>query len=379
MKVSSYSGADEGACHYSLVVTKRRIVVMVAALALVLAVIGLPLVFLTESDAELGVKQRLGLAKGCVPRTAESQGWRAEPELPDRRDEPRAVAAGGKAYLAGGTADILGAEPSDIPGVSRIEVESIAALTEFDPATRRYTELRPMPQALNHVGIAEYRGDVYVVGGHGRLVQGLDAKDVFWRYSPATDRWSDMPALPSRRGAAGTGVIGGRLYVVGGMLQGRPVATLEIFDFATGRWTRGPDMPTPREHVTAAVLDGELYVLGGRGRADDALPTAERYDPRRRRWERLPPLPVGAGGLEAVTLGERVVAFGGGSDERGKVTGAVQAFDAERGEWAQLPPMRTPRHGLGVAAIGDRAYAFGGSPCARFNASATVESFSPAS
>jgi len=138
-------------------------------------------------------------------------------------------------------------------------------------------------------------------------------------------------------------------------------------------------MPTPREHVTAAVLDGELYVLGGRGRADDALPTAERYDPRRRRWELLPPLPVGAGGLEAVTLGERVVAFGGGSDERGKVTGAVQAFDAERGEWAQLPPMRTPRHGLGVAAIGDRAYAFGGSPCARFNASATVESFSPAS
>ncbi len=344
--------------------------------ALVLVVVALAA--FTESMPERRLKEELGLVdRGCVPGTAESPGWRAEPPLPAERDEVRAVAVGPAVYMAGGTDQILDyGGPSPVPGVrERVEVRSVAALTRFHPATGRYTELPPMPEALNHNEIATYRGDIYVVGGHGSLLGGAEPKETFLRYSPRTRRWTPMPPMPTARGAAAVGVVGDRLLVAGGLSRGVPLARLEIFDFGERRWSRGPDMPSGREHIAGAVLGGKFYVVGGRDRRTDALPHVERYDPAGRRWERLAPLPVPAGGLEAVVVEGAVLAMGGGNDRAGTVTGAVQRFEAKRGSWEQLPAMRTPRHGLGAAYAGGRLYAFGGSPCPRFAATDIVESF----
>jgi streptogramin lyase len=68
------------------------------------------------------------------------------------------------------------------------------------------------------------------------------------------------------------------------------------------------------------------------------------------------------------------VAIGGGNDEAGTVTGAVQAFDPKRGEWTRWPDLRTPRHGHGAEVADGRIWVFGGSACAYFNATERVES-----
>jgi hypothetical protein len=360
---------------------RRRIPLWSAPAALLaLVVIGLPLSQLTDTGIERSIKEKLDLVEvGCQPQTADSPGWRGLAPLPDRRDEPRAVAIDGFIYLAGGikTIDSYGRR-SNVPGVpERVVVTPLRTFTRFDPRTQRYTELAPLPKGLNHIGFVTYRGSAYVVGGHGTLLWGASAQDGFYRYTPGRDRWVRLPPLPTARGAVAAAVVGDRLYVAGGMANGVALRVVEAYDFGDRRWHRVADLPAAREHIAGASLGGRFYVVGGRNRVTDALPDVTRYDPATDSWEQLPGLPVREGGGEAQPFEGSLLAIGGGNDRGEYVTGAVQRFDPASGRWSELPQMRTPRHGFGSAVVGDTIYTFGGSPCARFAASDFVEAFTP--
>lgn len=291
----------------------------------------------------------MGLPHLCIPTVHASSGRRKEPGLGHEWDEIRAVSAGGQVYLAGG---IFGISIPPSRGRNRQSVRSLRQFKRFDPTTRRYVALPPMPVAINYVGIATYHGDVYVVGGDGAFVDGRDVRQDFLRYDVRKNRWERLPRLPTPRGALAVGVIGDRLYAAGGMLAGNPGhagKVFEIFDFRLRRCMRGPDMPTAREHLAGAVLKGRFYVIGGRNPYTDALPNAEAYDPRTKSWQKLAPLPVPSGGLGAVAADGAVYAIGGGNDRASTVIGAVQKFDERTLHWSEVPTMRTKRHGFGVA------------------------------
>lgn len=341
----------------------RRALIIVPLALVAAVVVGLPVAALTNTSAEQRVRKSLGLGALCVPDgTKASRGWREEPALPAVRHEPKGVAIAGKVYLAGG---LIRTEDGSM--------RSLSSFTRFDPRTGRYEELAPMPAPLDHASTVAYRGDVYVVGGFRDAAEGAAAS--FSRYSPGEDRWTELPPIPTARAAAAAVVIGDRLYVAGGQIDGRPLASLEIFDFEKDRWSRGADMPAGREHVAGAAAEGGLYLIGGRNRDTDALGTVERYDPAGDRWEGVDRLPVAAGGLEAVSVDGRVIAIGGGDDREGTVTDAVQRYDPASGRWSELAPMPTARHGFGAAAVGGRIYTIGGSDCALYAATDRAESF----
>jgi hypothetical protein len=354
-----------------------RLPILLPLAILGLALVAVPIAAFTDTAPERFVRDQLGTSEeGCVPRTAESPGWQAEHSLPSDRDEPRAVAVGGRLYLGGGLKRILDyGKPSAVPGVERVEVESLRSFGTFDPASGRYRDLAPLPEPLNHVGLVTYGGDIYLVGGHGNLLNGLEAKRGLFRYSIEADRWERLAPMPTARGAAATAVVGDRLYVAGGMLRGRPLRALEAYDFGTGKWIRLSDLPEPLEHAPAAALGGDLYIVGGRNEETDALRDVFRYDPATDRWTESTPLPRESGGLEAMEVDGRLMAIGGGNDRAGTVTGAVQIYDPSSEEWELDADMRTPRHGFGAALLNQRVYAIGGSPCALFAASDIVESY----
>jgi Kelch motif protein len=332
-----------------------------------LLVVGLPVAALTETGIERDVKKALGFDLGeCVPTTNLASPWQEGPELAADRDEPRVATIGGSAYLVGG---INGFRNSG----KRILLEPSDQLTRFDPRTGRYTELAPMPQPLNHIGVVSHHGDLYVAGGYGERLDTHTGRR-FYRYDPRTNRWSRMPDLPEPRAAMALGVIGHTLVLAGGARDAVPSAKAFAFDFRTRRWSRLPDMHSRREHVGAAVVGDSLYVLGGRAPHSFAVDTAERLDLDDERWYALPPMPVPSGGLSAISVDGRVIAVGGGNDAAGTVTAAVQELDPASGEWSLLPGLRIARHGHGATAIGDRLWVFGGSDCAYFNPTRTVES-----
>jgi N-acetylneuraminic acid mutarotase len=332
-----------------------------------LVMIGLPVAALTETGLEKDVKKTLGFdLDECQPMTNLASQWQEGPPLAFKRDEPRIGVIGGDAFLAGGVTEVIHS-----PG-ERLLLTPSDHLTKFDPRTETYTEMAPLPQPRNHVGAVVYRGDLYVLGGYGQRVDTHTTKH-FYRYDPDEDRWSRMPDLPEPRSAMAVGVIGHTLIMAGGARDRVPTADAFAFDFDTRRWSRLPSMHSRREHVGDAVADGKLYVLGGRAPESLAVDTAERYDPKTRTWETLPRMPVPAGGLAAVAVGDRVIAIGGGNDEAATVTGAVQEFNPATGDWSLLSGLRTPRHGQGAAVLGDKIWVFGGSDCAYFHATDRVE------
>src|SRR5205809_7351695 len=73
----------------------------------------------------------------------------------------------------------------------------LSSLEVFDPATNTWQTRSPMPQGLNHLGVAALDGVVYVAGGSvgGTPTSGLYAFD------PLLDSWSNKADLPLRRSA----------------------------------------------------------------------------------------------------------------------------------------------------------------------------------
>jgi N-acetylneuraminic acid mutarotase len=300
---------------------------------------------------------RLGLYGRSPPKPPPSPGsWRLEPKMPRTIAEGSAVAIGPVIYTAGGTP----------PG-------NLHRVLAFDTRSGRWSEPTQLPTGLNHAQATAYRGDLYLAGG---FLDGLEATSNFWRYDPRTGEWAQLPPMSLARGAAGTAVIGDKLYVADGAPQvfgvsnpPSPFKDLEIFDFATASWSAGPEAPFAVHHVNAAVLGGKLYLAGGRVDTEKSSDKFFRYDPATARWEVLPDLPLGkTSSAGIVAAGHRIVVIGGDDevgwkDGGGWVTPTTWAFDPATNRWQRLPDLAIERHALAAALASGRIYAIGGSYC----------------
>ena len=292
--------------------------------------------------------------------------WQPARRYPIPRDEVRAAVVAGHIYVGTGVR------------VSGGEFRSLDELFRFDPARKTYEGLPDLPERVDHPAFVGHRGALYVIGGYGDLRPTASV----WRFDPGAGRWTALEPMRVARGSPAAAAIGDRIYVTGGSQLDRGAGSngsrsLEIYDIDTGVWIQGEDMLTPRHHHGAAALNGELYVVGGRGRDDLSLDAVERFDPAEARWDRLPPLPLGAGGLAVVAAAGMVIAIAGGDDGESWVTPATWAFDPDDGLWQRLADLNVARHGHGAAAVGSDVYVFAGAPCPGYGHTDAVESLRP--
>ena len=285
--------------------------------------------------------------------------WTPLPAAPLERSEVGAARVGGSIYVVGG----FGAGSRTTRAVER-----------YDIARRRWRHVRPMPDALNHPAAVAHRGRLYVSGGYaGESSLSLPSR-VLLRYNPRTGRWRRLAPAPTPRAAHAAAAIGGRLYVAGGANESGSLRSLEIYDLARNRWRSGPDFRGPaRNHTTGVASGGLFYVLAGRDAQNHT--SVDRYDPRRRRWEQLPDMRTARGGIASARLrdGRRVVFGGEDLSPGGETIPEVELFDPRTRRWTRLPDMRTPRHGLGGAALGNRVFAVEGGVVPGFSLSNAIE------
>ena len=130
-------------------------------------------------------------------------------------------------------------------------------------------------------------------------------------------------------------------------------------------------MRTAREHLTGAATGGFFYVLAGRARGKGNFKVAERYDPRKNRWQRLPGMRKARGGIACGVVHGRIVVFGG--EEAGGTIARVERYDPSTRKWTRLPDMKTSRHGLGGIARDGRVYAIEGGKQPGFHFSNVIE------
>jgi N-acetylneuraminic acid mutarotase len=276
------------------------------------------------------------LVAAAVPR------WSQGAPLPVPRSEVAATVAAGEIYVVGGFL-------ADGQGSNRVDA--------YSPRTNRWRRITDLPVTAHHPMATAHRGRVYVLGGYGPEGARLTA------FVLAGGVWTPLPPMPESRAAGGAAVIGGKLYVVGGVTTSADGArslarqTL-VYDIARRSWSLAPG-PTRREHLGVTALNGRLYAVGGRTAGFDTNMAAfESYRPGARSWLRLAPVPGKRGGTAAGAVGRFVVSAGG--EAPGGTIRTVFAYDTRARRWRRLPNLPTPRHGLGVVGAGGRVYVVAG-------------------
>jgi N-acetylneuraminic acid mutarotase len=296
--------------------------------------------------------------------------WRTAAPMPTKRTEVAAAALDGKIYVVGGF---------EKPSLGNMLNFAITPSVEmYDPVTDRWTPKAPMPVGLHHVGTGVVDGRLYVVGGYSRSGFSVwNQVATVYAYDPATDSWTERAPMPTARGALSVTEHEGKLYAIGGYDRKANTSAVEVYDPVRNVWTTGASLPTPRDHLATVTVAGKIYAIGGRLDGDYSrnLAAVERYDPATDRWRRVADLPTARSGITAAVVEGWIYVFGG--------EGAVgtfnenEAYDPVHDAWQRMAPMPTARHGLGSAVVQGRIYVISGGPTPGGSFSDLNEVFTP--
>src|SRR5438067_1512601 len=134
-----------------------------------------------------------------------------------------------------------------VPGGSNGTADT-ADHQRFDPVNNVWAPAgtaAPVPATLRHYALA-------VVNGTAT-----------YRYSPATNTWTAMAAMPTGRSREKGSAVGNIVYVHGGYDNLNALATLEGYDTVANTWTALAAMPTARRNQASVNPgDGRVYVAG---------------------------------------------------------------------------------------------------------------------
>jgi hypothetical protein len=106
-----------------------------------------------------------------------------------------------------------------------ITYPTVKIVQKFNFLTNTWTEVAPMPAALNHVNVAVVKGLIYHVGGLAVTTTGGPA---FWNASGAcavhnhpANKWTVLPNKSEGQaiGSAATMVVGDTIFLPGGLLN----------------------------------------------------------------------------------------------------------------------------------------------------------------
>ena len=261
---------------------------------------------------------------------------------------------GGKFYLAGGG----------------------TAHQKYDPQTNAWSNVKPLPAALDHIQGVALGGKIYYVGG----LQNWPSPHVstVYIYDPQTDSFSTGASMGTRgRGAGGVAAYDGKIYYAGGLSNGQAVNWLDVYDPQSNQWSALPNMPTARDHFHAVALNGKLWAIGGRTRDIGATVTAnEAFDFSSKTWSvGHKPLPTPRGGFAAAASGDEVLIIGG--EDASKAHGTVEAYNVKTDSWRALESMPTPRHGIQAASCNGGLYIAAGGTAPGHNPSQAHEAYFP--
>jgi N-acetylneuraminic acid mutarotase len=174
-------------------------------------------------------------------------------ELP-KLNRPRAA---GAAAVVGDKIVVVGGQANG---------ELIAATSVFDG--RRWRDGANIPTPREHLAAASDGTALFAVGG--RLLSADKNVAALERYDVATNRWQQLPAMPSARGGLGAAVVDGRLVAVGGEHPTGVFGNVEAFDIGSSTWSELPSLGKPRHGLAVAAVGNELYALNGAERPSHA-------------------------------------------------------------------------------------------------------------
>ncbi len=258
-------------------------------------------------------------------------------------------AVGGKMFAMGG----LG---NDHSGVNSFE--------SYDPVTKKWTVMEPMPFAQWGHSSAVLNGKIFIIGGiigdfggSGSYVRKLQI------YDPLTNTWQfkefPLNLINAFRAAV---TLNGKIYLLPGGFGSSSDFTFE-YDDSTNEWTsRAPMNIRRNQGYTGVVLNGKVYAIGGANPLNhECEASVEEYNPVTDTWKMIAPMSVKRCNSAAVVSGGKIYVIGG--DPHGNYQNSildVEEYDPATNKWHVMAPMLTPRSGVAAVKLNNKIYAIGG-------------------
>jgi hypothetical protein len=290
-------------------------------------------VFLPRRTGRQGIAYRTALAcllilaawgPATVAQTGSTQiNWTTAASQPYGNSEAQGVVVNGKLYVLGG---FDSQKPCCTP-TSRTYV--------YNPATNAWSGLAPMPAmngtaygGVTHAGLTTDGTNIYFAGGYTANANGtgqiFGTREV-WRYNVAANTYTRLPDLPADRASGQLVYLNGELHHIGGTNKAR---TLDVGDHQVlplqplgTSWRTAAPLPNPRHHAGTAVLGGKIYFVGGQRGHDHALTTqtdVHVFNPATNGWTKVQSLPRGRGHISGSTFvhDNRIFVLGRGNHPR---------------------------------------------------------------
>lgn len=200
-----------------------------------------------------------------------------------------------------------------------------------------------------HMAILLRDGRILVVGGMGESGEISPAE----LYDPTTGKFSPTGSLAiARQWATATLLQDGRVLIAGGHANTRYTESADLYNPATGEFSDTGLMTEGRGGHTATLLqDGRVLMTGGLGNhlgSDQALASAELYDPRTDTFSPTGAMVESRGSPTATLLSDGRVLIAGGADGA-----SAELYDPRTGTFSPTGSMRDPRHGHTATLLAD--------------------------
>lgn len=297
-----------------------------------------------------GIGARPGVTEAVFFWQATTREWLELPPLPSPRQDAAAVSLPeGRVLLIGGR----GPQSPDL-----------ASTLRWEPGTRRFREGPPLLAARSHPkAVTLPDGAVLVLGTDFDDDRTRGTRAELLR--PGASAWE--PAGQSVRifHPGPVCASGNRVLIAGGRDNGMGFAIIdgvhyappldqetEVWDSERLAWRTANALTSSRDEPLGVTLsDGRVLVVGGWGE-HRPLATAEVWEPQTERWSPTGPLALSRSSFALTALPGGRAAVSGGLVSTSDSTTSVELWDPTRGTWSEGPPLSQPRAGHQLVQVG---------------------------
>lgn len=211
-------------------------------------------------------------------------------------------------------------------------------------------EQLPEGPGLQGLVLVAHKGFIHRIGGMTAKNEPGEKQDLYSlkecaKFDPETKQWQELPPLPEGRSSHGAAIVGDKLYVVGGWdLNGADEpqchSTAFVLDLASDKpeWQTAPAQPFQRRALMSTVLSGKIYVTGGLTPDGAISKDVDIFDVKSQKWSKgpaVPGMPMNGNGLAAYGSAEALYISG--------MDGKVYQLNKSQDGWDMVGRLERPR------------------------------------
>jgi hypothetical protein len=225
-----------------------------------------------------------------------------------------------------------------------------------EPPVGRWEAAAAMHERREYGGGVRLKdGRILAVSGHPLEGKSVASAELF---DPRTGKWSQTGSLGEARngGNSATLLDDGRVLLAGGHSASKVISGAELYDPATGKWRAAASLSVGRDPVATLLADGRVLASGGIDWFTDsgkAYALAELYDPAIDKWTTTGSLNTKRYAHRAVLLDDGRVLAVGGYQQGDVLLASGELYDPKTGRWQTTGDLPSPRVAFGLVKLGD--------------------------